>query len=156
MNPQDEAHLSVLERALIRAERELVVEENRGSSLPFDENNESPPVKSEKVQVCEKCAELGSCRFDGVAEAYTICEVRKHSSANDCWIVSGEWVYNVTRFLGEHPGGIKSILRRSRSNKDCTEDFHFHSRDAQKTWNKMRYGKLVPCHAENKDKCSIC
>jgi L-lactate dehydrogenase (cytochrome) len=32
-------------------------------------------------------------------------EVSKHSSANDCWIVVGNKVWDFTQFASTHPGG---------------------------------------------------
>ena len=37
---------------------------------------------------------------------YTMEEVRKHKTDNDCWIVWNGGVYDVTNFLPDHPGGI--------------------------------------------------
>jgi cytochrome b involved in lipid metabolism len=41
---------------------------------------------------------------------YTLEEVSKHQSLDDCWIIIKNKVYNVTKFLGEHPGGEEVIL----------------------------------------------
>lgn len=32
-------------------------------------------------------------------------EVRKHNTADNCWIVLHQKVYDVSTFLDEHPGG---------------------------------------------------
>ncbi len=48
-------------------------------------------------------------------------EVKKHTSADDCWIVIKGNVYNVTEFLPDHPGGKKAILMYA--GKDATEEF---------------------------------
>eukprot|EP00510_Aplanochytrium_minuta_P000552 CAMPEP_0184015404 /NCGR_PEP_ID=MMETSP0954-20121128/6287_1 /TAXON_ID=627963 /ORGANISM="Aplanochytrium sp, Strain PBS07" /LENGTH=72 /DNA_ID=CAMNT_0026296175 /DNA_START=435 /DNA_END=653 /DNA_ORIENTATION=- len=48
-------------------------------------------------------------------------EVKKHTSADDCWIVIKGNAYNVTEFLPDHPGGKKAILMYA--GKDATEEF---------------------------------
>merc|ERR1712039_139630 len=48
-------------------------------------------------------------------------EVAKHASETDCWVVVGEEVYDVTNFMGDHPGGKKAIMLFA--GKDATEEF---------------------------------
>ena len=48
-------------------------------------------------------------------------EVQKHKSGDDCWIVINGKVYDVTKFLPDHPGGKKAILMYG--GKDATEEF---------------------------------
>ncbi|CRG86286.1 L-lactate dehydrogenase (cytochrome) [Talaromyces islandicus] len=38
-------------------------------------------------------------------------ELKKHSTSGDCWIAVHSRVYDVTNFLGEHPGGSAIILK---------------------------------------------
>eukprot|EP01126_Amoeba_proteus_P062689 TRINITY_DN8568_c0_g1_i7.p1 TRINITY_DN8568_c0_g1~~TRINITY_DN8568_c0_g1_i7.p1 ORF type:complete len:265 (+),score=62.33 TRINITY_DN8568_c0_g1_i7:512-1306(+) len=61
---------------------------------------------------------------------YTMEEVSKHSTPKDCWMVISGKVYNVSKFVDEHPGG-EIILEGA--GKDATqlfeEDFP-HSRAA--------------------------
>jgi len=54
---------------------------------------------------------------------YTKCEVDKHTTADDCWIIVKERVYDVTGYLneGKHPGGNASITMNAGD--DATEDF---------------------------------
>lgn len=40
-------------------------------------------------------------------------EVAKHSSKKSCWIVLDSKVYDVTKFLPEHPGGAPIILQHA-------------------------------------------
>merc|ERR1712066_204799 len=48
-------------------------------------------------------------------------EVEKHSSESDCWCIVGDEVYDVTKFLPDHPGGKKAIMLFA--GKDATEEF---------------------------------
>ncbi|CDZ98193.1 fumarate reductase [Phaffia rhodozyma] len=53
--------------------------------------------------------------------SYSIDEVAKHNTKEDCWVmISGE-VLDVTKFLSDHPGGEKAILLYA--GRDATEEF---------------------------------
>merc|ERR1719346_396978 len=52
----------------------------------------------------------------------TMAEVGKHTSKSDCWIVVNGQVLDVTKILGEHPGGELAIL--TFAGKDATEEFN--------------------------------
>merc|ERR1719305_2217952 len=49
-------------------------------------------------------------------------EVAKHTSKAGCWVVVNGQVLDVTKFLGEHPGGELAIL--TFGGKDATEEFN--------------------------------
>ncbi len=40
----------------------------------------------------------------------TLQETAKHNNQTDCWIIVNGKVYDVTGFLGQHPGGTGTIL----------------------------------------------
>ncbi|CDS39482.1 cytochrome B5 [Echinococcus multilocularis] len=46
----------------------------------------------------------------GESAVFSLEEVNKHNSENDCWIVIHDKVYDVSRFLDQHPGGDFVIL----------------------------------------------
>ena len=81
---------------------------------------------------------------------FTLEEVQQHNTAESCWIIANGRVYDVTSFLGKHPAGAQTILRRG--GMDCTEDWEFHSGGAQKIWKKLEIGKLDTAGG----KCVIC
>merc|ERR1712178_63631 len=58
----------------------------------------------------------------GDAGGYSMEEVAKHTSKTDCWVVVSGQVLDVTKFLGEHPGGELAIL--TFAGKDATEEFN--------------------------------
>jgi len=52
---------------------------------------------------------------------YTMEEVAKHNTKQDCWIVIRGMVYDVTDFLKIHPGGSNIMI--SVAGEDATEYF---------------------------------
>ncbi|MES1914864.1 MAG: hypothetical protein MHM6MM_006892 [Cercozoa sp. M6MM] len=63
---------------------------------------------------------------------YTAKEVAKHTTESDCWVIMHGKVYDVTKFLDDHPGGADVIM--DYAGEDCTEAFEeiFHSDKAKK------------------------
>mmetsp|Transcript_43981 Transcript_43981/g.93532 ORF Transcript_43981/g.93532 Transcript_43981/m.93532 type:complete len:654 (+) Transcript_43981:54-2015(+) len=55
------------------------------------------------------------------AAGYTLEEVAKHTTKDDCWVVLHGQVLNVTSFLKDHPGGELAIL--TFAGKDATVEF---------------------------------
>ncbi|OEL33369.1 Cytochrome b5 [Dichanthelium oligosanthes] len=53
---------------------------------------------------------------------FAASEVAFHASRKDCWVVIGGKVYDVTKFLEDHPGGEDVLLHASASG-DATEAF---------------------------------
>ncbi|KAA0166866.1 hypothetical protein FNF31_01241 [Cafeteria roenbergensis] len=71
--------------------------------------------------------------------AFSLEEVAKHSSPDDCWLVAHGIVYDVTEYISRHPGGTKAITRHG--GMVCDEDFDFHSPQAQrKAWSRYSIG----------------
>ncbi len=42
---------------------------------------------------------------------YTMSEVANHNTASDCWSVVRGQVYDLTEWIGKHPGGEKAITQ---------------------------------------------
>ena len=50
---------------------------------------------------------------------YTQAAVAKHCTREDCWVIIEERVYDVTRFVDRHPGGVGPVV--NLAGKDATE-----------------------------------
>lgn len=101
-----------------------------GSTPTVTESNK-PPVP----QIASKPAE-------NPGKTHTWEEVKKHTTSESCWIVISGKVFDVTRFLWEHPGGQDIILEKA--GKDATFAFNDvqHSTDAQKLLQKYYIGHV--------------
>ncbi|XVF32200.1 hypothetical protein REPUB_Repub17cG0061600 [Reevesia pubescens] len=78
----------------------------------------------------------------GGGKVYTLAEVSQHNNAKDCWLVIEGKVYNVTKFLEDHPGGDEVLL--SATGKDATDDFVDvgHSSSARAMMDEFYVGKI--------------
>ncbi|XP_043524655.1 cytochrome b5-like isoform X4 [Frieseomelitta varia] len=56
-----------------------------------------------------------------MSKTYSEEEVAKHNNAADLWIVYKDGVYDITKFLKEHPGGEEILL--DLAGKDSTKCF---------------------------------
>lgn len=56
------------------------------------------------------------------ASGYTMADVQGHNSASSCWSVVDGQVYNLTAWIGRHPGGAEAI--ESMCGKDGSAAFH--------------------------------
>lgn len=80
---------------------------------------------------------------------YRLSEVEERNSFKSTWIVINNKVYDVTKFLEEHPGGEEVL--REQAGGDATESFEDvgHSTDAREMASSMVIGEL---HPDDRDK----
>jgi len=73
---------------------------------------------------------------------FALKEVETHTDKKSCWIVIHDLVYDVTKFLEEHPGGEEVLLEQA--GKDATEQFEDvgHSTDARTMMKDYHIGEL--------------
>ncbi|VDK85911.1 unnamed protein product [Litomosoides sigmodontis] len=78
---------------------------------------------------------------------YTSAEVATHNNASSTWIIIDNNVYDVTKFLEEHPGGDEVLLEQA--GQDATESFKDigHSRDAVEMTKEYLIGYLSDSNA---------
>ncbi|CAI5779816.1 cytochrome b5 [Podarcis muralis] len=75
---------------------------------------------------------------------YTLEEIQKHNHSQSTWIILHHRVYDLTKFLEEHPGGEEVL--REQAGGDATESFEDvgHSTDARTLSDTFIIGELHP------------
>jgi len=73
---------------------------------------------------------------------YALKDIESHKDKTSTWIVIHDKVYDVTKFLEEHPGGEEVLLEQA--GKDATEHFEDvgHSTDARTMMKDYLVGEL--------------
>jgi len=77
------------------------------------------------------------------SKEYTWDEIKQHNKDGDCWVVIRDDVYDVSKFMADHPGGKESILLYGGG--DATEQFELMHQDSvlRKFGPPMVIGKLA-------------
>ncbi|XP_039254079.1 cytochrome b5-like [Styela clava] len=77
-------------------------------------------------------------------KVFRIDEVKQHNSVKSSWLVIHNKVYDVTKFLEDHPGGEEVLLEQA--GKNATEAFEDvgHSSDARSLSEEYLIGELHP------------
>uniref|UniRef100_A0A3P9KMM0 Cytochrome b5 n=1 Tax=Oryzias latipes TaxID=8090 RepID=A0A3P9KMM0_ORYLA len=75
---------------------------------------------------------------------YRLSEIEAQNSFKSTWIIIHHKIYDVTKFLDEHPGGEEVL--REQAGGDATESFEDvgHSTDAREMASSMVIGELHP------------
>nr|Q9HFV1.1 RecName: Full=Cytochrome b5 [Rhizopus stolonifer]AAG23835.1 cytochrome b5 [Rhizopus stolonifer] len=76
------------------------------------------------------------------AKIFSLDEVSKHKTKSDLWVVIHNKVYDITRFVVEHPGGEEVLV--DEGGKDATEAFEDigHSDEAREMLEEYLIGSL--------------
>ncbi|PRQ35944.1 putative cytochrome b5-like heme/steroid binding domain-containing protein [Rosa chinensis] len=78
----------------------------------------------------------------GDGKVFTLAQVSDHNTPKDCWLIINGKVYDVTKFLDDHPGGDDVLL--SATGKDATDDFEDvgHSENARDMLKDFYVGEI--------------
>jgi len=83
---------------------------------------------------------------------FTIAEVKAHNTKGSPWLIIHDKVYDVSKFLDEHPGGEEVLLEQAGRN--ATENFEDvgHSSDARELMKTYQIGNIVEHECQEKPK----
>ncbi|TEA30850.1 hypothetical protein DBR06_SOUSAS15510016 [Sousa chinensis] len=92
---------------------------------------------------------------DKAVKYYTLEEIQKHNHSKSTWLILHYKVYDLTKFLEEHPGGEEVL--REQAGGDATENFEDvgHSTDARELSKTFIIGELHPCPPLNTMQASL-
>ncbi|AIN96063.1 cytochrome b5-like protein, putative [Leishmania panamensis] len=78
-----------------------------------------------------------------------LSEVEKHITENDLWFIKDFKIYDITKFVDQHPGGVDTLL--SVAGKDGTRDFNAvgHSDSAVEELARYYIGDIHPDDTNN-------
>ncbi|XP_068711897.1 cytochrome b5-like isoform X2 [Montipora capricornis] len=81
--------------------------------------------------------------IDPSIKKFSLEEVKKHNTAASTWLIINNQVFDVTKFLDEHPGGEEVLLEQAGG--DSTESFEDvgHSGDARELMMTYLIGELT-------------
>jgi cytochrome b involved in lipid metabolism len=65
-------------------------------------------LKAPKINI----KNLESSLVEPLGDSFTAAQVAKHSSANDCYLIIDNRVYDVSSYISYHPGGARVITSR--------------------------------------------
>jgi len=72
--------------------------------------------------------------------------VLQHNKKDDLWIIIHGEIFDVSKWLTEHPGGLDCIVNAAKKNRhDCSTCFEekFHTPNATEQMQKLKVGKLL-------------
>ncbi|TPX10236.1 uncharacterized protein E0L32_001433 [Thyridium curvatum] len=77
-----------------------------------------------------------------MSKQFTYQDVAEHNTKNDMYVVVHDKIYDVTKFVDEHPGGEEVLL--DVAGQDATEAFEDvgHSDEARETLAQLEIGAL--------------
>ena len=83
---------------------------------------------------------LAAARAKVDESEYTMAEVKEHNKKDDCWTVIDGDVYDLTDWVGQHPGGAKNIEQLCGT--DGTKKFEGHHEGDARPHSKIEDYKL--------------
>jgi len=123
----------------LRSERER--QSVKHSKNPKEQKGRRGTVRIPKTALSEFASKnYHKCGRRHNLPTYSMAEIAKHRSIDDCWILVDGLVLDVTGFLPHHPASYQCILRKA--GQSCDVDFKFHSKSAQHLFWKFVIGRV--------------
>jgi len=89
-------------------------------------------------------AATGQPTESGTNVILSAAEVAKHNSSSDCWLIIENKVYDISEYLGTHPGGRAIIIQYCGTEATHAFETVNHSRVALSHLDSIYLGNLAP------------
>lgn len=73
---------------------------------------------------------------------YSLDEIKEHNTADSAWCIYKNGVYDITKYIDEHPGGGEQLLEASGGDLTAAFDDFGHSDNALQILKKLKIGEL--------------
>jgi cytochrome b involved in lipid metabolism len=73
---------------------------------------------------------------------YSLEEIREHKTSESAWCIYKNGVYDITKYIDEHPGGGEQLLDASGGDLTAAFDDFGHSDNALQILKKLKIGEL--------------
>ncbi|GAM26830.1 hypothetical protein SAMD00019534_100050 [Acytostelium subglobosum LB1] len=85
-------------------------------------------------------------------KTFNLEEIKKHNSLKDLWIIYNNDVYDITKFVEDHPGGEEVL--KANAGIDGTQEFDDvgHSDSAKSKMKQYRIGRVAGAPAREVEK----
>ena len=87
----------------------LLFNSNKNSVPNGLPNTQQSNATNNKI-VSKPATKTNSQSNNNVSAGFTLTEVAQHSTKNDCYLAINNKVYNVSSYIGNHPGGAQKII----------------------------------------------
>ncbi|KXJ12793.1 cytochrome b5 [Exaiptasia diaphana] len=84
-----------------------------------------------------------TCECHDNVPQYTLEEVSDHCHPDSCWIVYVDKVYDITKFIDEHPGGFEILLEHAGTDATSVFKGTGHTKEARDMLSLYFIGNLV-------------
>lgn len=73
---------------------------------------------------------------------YSLEEIKEHNTTESAWCIYKNGVYDITKYIDEHPGGGEQLLEASGGDLTAAFDDFGHSDNALQILKKLKIGEL--------------
>jgi cytochrome b involved in lipid metabolism len=95
---------------------------------------------------------------------YSLEEIKQHNTSESAWCIYKTGVYDITKYIDEHPGGGEQLLEASGGDMTAAFDDFGHSDNALQILKKLKIGELrmedrtdgKAIEGSSKSKCKVC
>jgi cytochrome b involved in lipid metabolism len=95
------------------------------------------------VAPASQAADSAGATTSQPTKTYSVTQVKRHHTAANCWSIVGNNVYNLTGWVGKHPGGKGVIVKMCGKNgTGLFNSRHRSSRSAKAALSRYKIGTV--------------